>query len=75
MRDKERERHRQRKKQSPCGEPNVGLNPRTLESCPEPPRCPGMWELESVHIMYLLGVGAGAGAFQAKTFWRMHGAT
>ncbi|XP_072632665.1 disintegrin and metalloproteinase domain-containing protein 18-like isoform X8 [Canis lupus baileyi] len=32
----ERQRHRQRKKQSPCREPDVGLNPRTQGSCPEP---------------------------------------
>ncbi|XP_077705397.1 disintegrin and metalloproteinase domain-containing protein 18-like isoform X8 [Canis aureus] len=32
----ERQRHRQRKKQSPCREPAVGLNPRTQGSCPEP---------------------------------------
>ena len=38
MRDRERERqrHRQREKQAPCKEPDVGLNPRTLGSCPEP---------------------------------------
>ena len=29
MRDKEKERHRQRKKQVPRREPNAGLNPRT----------------------------------------------
>ena len=27
---RERQRHRQREKQAPCGEPNVELNPRTL---------------------------------------------
>ena len=38
MRDthKERQRHRQRKKQASCREPNGGLDPRTLGSCPEP---------------------------------------
>ena len=35
-RDRERERHWQRKKQAPCGEPDVGLNPRTPGSRPEP---------------------------------------
>ena len=30
-----RQRHRQREKQAPCGEPNVGLNPSTLGSEPE----------------------------------------
>ena len=33
MRDRERERERERK-QAPCGEPNVGLDPRTPGSCP-----------------------------------------
>ena len=35
MRDIERQRHRQREKQVPCGEPNVGLDPRTPGSRPE----------------------------------------
>ena len=39
-RERERERlaqrHRQREKQAPCREPDVGLNPGTLGSCPEP---------------------------------------
>ena len=46
---RERQRHRQREKQVPCREPDVGLDPGTLGSCPEPkadvltaepPRCP-----------------------------------
>ena len=37
MRDTERKRrHRQREKQDPCREPNVGLHPGTLGSCLEP---------------------------------------
>ena len=37
MRVIEREqRHRQREKQAPCGEPNMELYPRTLGSQPEP---------------------------------------
>ena len=40
MIDTEREeggqRHRQREKQAPCREPNVGLNPGTPGSCPRP---------------------------------------
>ena len=38
MRDTEREKQRQRRreKQAPCREPNVGLNPRTQGSRPEP---------------------------------------
>ena len=34
MRDRERQRHRQREKQAPCREPDVGLDPGTLGSCP-----------------------------------------
>ena len=30
--ERERERHRQREKQASCGEPNAGLDPRTLGS-------------------------------------------
>ena len=33
--ERERQRHRQRLKQAPCGEPDAGLNPRTPGSCPE----------------------------------------
>ena len=29
MRDRERQGHKQREKQAPCREPNVGLDPRT----------------------------------------------
>ena len=38
MRDtqKERERHRQKEKQVPCREPDVGLDPGTLGSLPGP---------------------------------------
>ena len=36
MRDTERGRNRQREKYVPCGEPDVGLNPRTLGLCPLP---------------------------------------
>ena len=38
MRDTERERqiHREREKQAPSREPNVGLDPGTSGSCPEP---------------------------------------
>ena len=43
---REGQRHRQREKQAPCGEPDVGLNPRITtwgegrHSSTEPPRCP-----------------------------------
>ena len=35
MRDthRERQRHRQREEQVPCGEPDAGLDPGTLGSC------------------------------------------
>ena len=33
---RERQRHRQRENQAPCREPDVGLNPRTPGSRPEP---------------------------------------
>ena len=38
MRDTERkrQRHRQRERQASCTEPNVGLNPGSPESHPEP---------------------------------------
>ena len=35
MTQRERQRHRQREKQTPCGEPNGGLDPRTLGSRPD----------------------------------------
>ena len=35
MRDTEREAERELEKQAPCGEPDVGLNSRTLGSCPD----------------------------------------
>ena len=35
MRDTESQKHRQREKQALCREPDVGLDPRTLGSCPE----------------------------------------
>ena len=34
MRDGERQRHRQKKKQAPCGEPDAGLDPKTLGAHP-----------------------------------------
>ena len=35
-REAEKQRHRQREKQAPHGEPDVGLDPRTPGSCLEP---------------------------------------
>ena len=34
--DWEGQRHREREKQAPCGEPDLALNPQTLGSLPEP---------------------------------------
>ena len=36
MRDTERQTHRQREKQGPCREPDVGLDPGTPGPLPEP---------------------------------------
>ena len=36
MRDKKKQRHRQKEMQAPCGDPDVGLIPSTLGSRPEP---------------------------------------
>ena len=36
MRDTERQRHRQKEKQAPCGEPDAGLDSGTPGSCSEP---------------------------------------
>ena len=33
-RERERQRHRPREKQAPCGEPDIGLDPGSLGSCP-----------------------------------------
>ena len=33
-RHRERQKHRQREKQAPCGEPDVGFDPRIPGSCP-----------------------------------------
>ena len=35
-RQRERQRLRQKEKQAPCREPDVGLDPRTLGTCPKP---------------------------------------
>ena len=35
-RERERQRHRQREKRAPCREPDVGIDPGTPGSCPEP---------------------------------------
>ena len=35
-RETERQRHRQREKQAPCREPDVGFDPRPPGSCPGP---------------------------------------
>ena len=50
------QRHRQREKQAPYGEPEAGLDPRTMRSCPEPKAVahplshPGAQDIFSVKI-------------------------
>ena len=41
MRDTERQRHRQREKQGPCEEPDVGLHPGTPKADAQPLTPPG----------------------------------
>ena len=55
----ERQRERQRQeKQAPCKEPDVGLNPGTLGSCPEPKAdtqplsLPGILSFTDINIIY-----------------------
>ena len=66
MRDTQRQRHRQREKQAPSGEPDVGLDSRTPGSQPEPKagakplRHPGIPALiiinaTSFHIQHYMG--------------------
>ena len=58
MRDtgRERQRHRQREKQAPCRDPNVGLNPRTAGSCPEPKADVQMLSHPGVPCLYFLNI-------------------
>ena len=49
MRDTEKKRYRQREKQAPCGEPDMGLDPRIPGSRAEPPR--------HCRVLLLKGVG------------------
>ena len=58
MRDKQRQRHRQREKQAPLGEPDVGLDPGTLGSDAQPLSHPAspwqfFWTLFPVSEIYL----------------------
>ena len=43
QRERERQRNRQRLKQAPCREPDVGLDPKSLGSCPGPKAAPNRW--------------------------------
>ena len=56
MTDKERERGRDRKKekQAPCREPNMGLEPGTLGSCPGLKAVPNCWAIGAALINILL---------------------
>ena len=51
MRDTERQRHRQREKQAPCEEPDVGLDPRATGSHPLPKADPQPLSHPGVPIM------------------------
>ena len=57
---KERQRHRQREKQAPCGEPDVGLDPRTTPwakgrcSTAEPLRLPLSVFLTCIYLLYFI---------------------
>ena len=53
MRDTQREAETQREKQAPCEEPNVGLNPRTPGSQPEPKADVQPLSHPDAHIFYL----------------------
>ena len=56
MRDTEieRQRHRQREKQTPCREPDVGLDPRTQGSRPESKADTQPLSHSGVPIFYML---------------------
>ena len=66
MRDTQRrQRHKRRKKQAPCREPDVGLDPGTLGSRPEPkadaqplshPGVPGLMLLMELPLMSLIAI-------------------
>ena len=57
MREIERQRHRQREKQAPCRKPDMGPNPGTPGSRPEPkadaqlPSHPGIPQLYNSHLL------------------------
>ena len=51
MRDKERQGHRQRERQAPYREPDVGLDPGTPGSRPEPPKAPPLCFDESSNYL------------------------
>ena len=59
MRDTKKQIHRQKEKQAPCGEPDVGLHPGTLQSRPElkadaqPLSHPGISTRFSITLCYL----------------------
>ena len=49
---RESQRHRQREKQVPCREPDVGLDPRTLGLCPGPKATLNHWVTQVSLIPY-----------------------
>ena len=50
MRDRERQRYRQREKQVPCRAPDAGLNLRTPGSLPEPKADAQTWNPTGVPV-------------------------
>ena len=46
---REKQRHREREKQAPCRKPDVGLDPRTPRSCPEPKAELKRWATQVSH--------------------------
>ena len=67
MRDTEREAGTQREKQAPCREPDVGLDPRTPGSRPEPKADAQLLSHPSAPTQRLLRQGERKHRFQKKS--------
>ena len=51
---RERQRHRQKENQAPCGEPDVGLDPRTSGSWPEPQAAAQLLSCRGIPVQWFL---------------------
>ena len=82
MRNTERQRHRQKEKQTPCGEPDEGLNPGILGSQPEPKADtqplshPGAWKMLNFKLSVrndgnLRSLNSGAKKYSGVKYWFM----